>query len=192
LLLVVGLGNPGPQYARTRHNCGFMAVDRAATRLGLGWRRARFGALVARYTPSRGPGEPDRPVTFVKPLSFMNASGPVVRQAMSRYGVDLSELLVVFDDLDLPAGKLRLRPRGSAGGHHGVESIIASLQSDDFARLRLGIGRPPPGVDPVDYVLSAFDEPAPEIEAMIDTAAEAILMWAKDGLEAAMNFANRG
>lgn len=189
MLLVVGLGNPGSQYARTRHNCGFMAVDRAAKRLGLGWRRALFGAMVARQTPV--PAE-SRPFVFLKPLSFMNASGPVVKEAMAKYHTRLPELLVVFDDLDLPVGKLRLRPHGSAGGHHGVESIIESLQSQEFARLRLGIGRPPPGMDPVDYVLSPFDDPAPVVEAMIDQAAEAILLWVRDGLEAAMNFANRG
>ncbi len=191
MLLVVGLGNPGSQYARTRHNCGFMAVDRAAERLGLGWRRARFGAMVARQ-PSGGAGAESRPFAFLKPLSFMNASGPVVKEAMAKYHTSLPELLVVFDDLDLPVGKLRMRPHGSAGGHHGMESIIESLQSQEFARLRLGIGRPPPGTDPTDYVLSPFDDPAPAAEAMIDQAAEAILLWLQDGLEAAMNFANRG
>jgi len=181
LKLIVGLGNPGTRYARSRHNIGFMIVERFAHARGLRFARKRFNAEIAEG------GIAGARVMIAKPQTFMNSSGEAIGKLFAFYKIAPSDLLVVYDDLDLPLGKMRLRPKGSAGGHHGMESIIARVGTSDFPRLRVGIGRPNPD-DDIDHVLGAFahDERA----AMNETfarAVEAIEAWVRDGIDAAMN-----
>lgn len=182
MLLGVGLGNPGPEYASTRHNAGFMVVDRLARTLGLAWRRAPYPGLEA-----RGAVGGER-LVLLKPMTYMNLSGGAVAAAARRHGAGPAEICVVHDDLDLPPGALRIRAGGGAGGHRGVLSIIEALGSRDFLRVRVGIGRPLPGQDAARYVLSPF--PATEWEAVapaVERAAEAVLTVLREGPERAMN-----
>lgn len=179
--IVVGLGNPGSRYADTRHNVGWMVLDRLADRAGLvGRAKARDGAAVVR---GRADG---LDLVLVKPTTFMNLSGIAVRKALARERVPLPDLLVVVDDFALPLGRLRLRQEGSAGGHNGLRSIIAELETQRFARLRVGIGEP--ARDAVDHVLSRFhpDERA-LLEQVLDAAADAVLDWAREGPARAAN-----
>ena len=149
--LVVGLGNPGRDYAFTRHNTGFLAVDYLSDKLGVRVEKARFGALV---------GEAEiagRHILLVKPQTYMNASGTAVRQAADYYHVPPANILVICDDVNFPVGRMRVRAGGSDGGHNGLKSIIAELGSDAFPRLRIGVGeKPHPEYDLADWVLSAF------------------------------------
>ncbi len=180
--LVVGLGNPGREYARTRHNVGFQCLDLLAERHGI--------RLTRRGKSSMGEGRIEgAPVALVKPLTFMNSSGEVVGPMAGRLRVPLADVLVVYDDLDLPVGKLRLRASGSAGGHNGMKSIIASLGSSDFARLRIGIGRPEgSGGGAIDYVLGTFrKEEKSLVQEALDRAADAVEVWVAQGIEEAMN-----
>ena len=177
-MTVCGLGNPGDRYAGTRHNVGFMVADALARRLGLRFRH-RAGRDVA-----RGP-VPGGTLRLVKPLLWMNESGIPVREQLA---AEPDDLLVVCDDIWLPYGRLRLRPAGSDGGHKGLASIIYRLETDRFARLRIGVGAPPPDTDSADYVLRDF--PADERKALpglLDRAADACLCAVEDGLETAMN-----
>jgi peptidyl-tRNA hydrolase, PTH1 family len=179
--LIVGLGNPGTRYARSRHNVGFMIVERVAHAHDLRFARKRFNAEIA-----EGDIAGTR-VMVAKPQTYMNSSGEAVGKLFAFYKIAPADLLVVYDDLDLPLGKMRLRPQGSAGGHHGMESIIARIGTSDFARLRVGIGRPNPD-DDIDHVLGAFNHT--ERAAMDETfacAIEAIEMWVRDGISKAMN-----
>ncbi len=179
--LVVGLGNPGVRYARSRHNVGFMVADRFAHAHRLAYARRRFEAQLAEGQVA------GHRVIVAKPQTFMNLSGAAVGKLYAFYKVAPQDLLVVYDDLDLPLGKLRLRPRGSAGGHHGMESIIAHIGTSDFPRLRIGIGRPNPDAD-VDHVLGHFaHDELPVMQDMIARATEAVQVWMADGISAAMN-----
>ncbi len=182
--LAVGLGNPGPEYSGHRHNVGFRCVDRLAERHRLrSWQRVHR-ALVAEGTIA------GQSVVLAKPQTFMNLSGQSVKPLVSQYGVAPGDLLVIHDDLDLPLGVLRLRARGSSGGHKGVQSIMDALGSQDFPRLRIGIGRPT-REDPIEYVLSDFTlDEAIEIEWAFDQAMKAIVSWLTQGIEAAMNAHN--
>lgn len=178
--VVAGLGNPGARYAGTRHDLGFMLVDRLARAGGAAWRSER-GADVA--GPVRlGAGEP---ALLVKPLQYMNLSGPPLQSLLGRERVPVSRLLVACDDINLPLGKLRLRPSGSAGGHNGLSSIIGCLGTE-FARLRLGVGQEPEGVDRAAWVLSRFkpDEKA-AVEAMLERAEAVAREVLSVGVEAA-------
>lgn len=179
--IVVGLGNPGRDYSATRHNVGFMAVDRLAGRWRVdGWRE-RFDALVGEY---RG----DETVLLVKPLTYMNLSGRAVAALVNWYKLTAAELIVIYDDLDLPAGRLRLRAAGGAGGHRGIESILYELGSDAFARVRIGIGRPPQYMESAAYVLGRFTrEEEPLMAEAIDRAAAAVEAILKGGLAKAAN-----
>jgi len=185
LTLIVGLGNPGREYADNRHNAGFQCLDRLAAAHGLSFTRRQARARVAQGNIA------GRRVLLVKPQTFMNASGEAVGQLARFYKVAPEDVLVVYDDLDLPLGKIRLRPGGGAGGHRGMRSIIQHLGTEDFPRLRLGIGRPPGSMDPVDYVLSDFtaDERA-EMELTFERAVAAIECFLREGIEAAMNAFN--
>jgi PTH1 family peptidyl-tRNA hydrolase len=185
--LVVGLGNPGPRYEATRHNLGRVAVERAAQRHGVALSTARFGA---RFGLGR---VGDERIAFATPTTYMNESGRAVAALARFYQVPPGRVLVVYDDLDLPLGALRLRPEGGAGGHNGVADVIRALGGAAFPRLRLGIGRPPPGWDAADYVLARFAEH--ERAAADETAlaaADAVDAVLGSGLEAAMNTVNRG
>jgi PTH1 family peptidyl-tRNA hydrolase len=178
--LICGLGNPGPDYRLTRHNIGYRVVDLLADRWKVSEGRTREGASVLEVT--RG----DETVVLVKPLRFMNRSGGPVGAAVRRAGADPeTDLLVIADDIDLPLGRIRLRPSGSAGGHNGLRDIIAALDTEHFSRLRVGIGR---GSDTVDHVLSTFDADERDLAAeAIATAADAAERWLAEGMEAAMN-----
>jgi PTH1 family peptidyl-tRNA hydrolase len=183
--MIVGLGNPGRRYQATRHNAGFMVVDRIHDLLPPGSVRARFQADF--FETQDG----NQRVVLVKPQTFMNESGIAVGQLARWYKVPASRILVVYDDLDLPFGTLRIRAGGSAGGHNGVASTIAHLRSQDFPRLRVGIGRPRSG-STVPYVLSAFSAVEKrELPGVLDRAAEAALTWLREGVTVAMNVHNR-
>jgi peptidyl-tRNA hydrolase, PTH1 family len=180
--LIAGLGNPGPAYRQNRHNVGFMVVDRLAETVGITIRRVESRALI-------GKGEfAESPVYLAKPQTFMNDSGAAVGALVSFYKLPLEHLLVVHDDLDLPFGTLRLRPYGGTGGQKGMESIVEKLGTREFARLRVGIGRPPGRMDPRDYVLHDFDPPDVEqLPEVLATAVDAIRWFIREGIESAMN-----
>ncbi len=181
--LIVFLGNPGPKYACTRHNAGFMAGDALAKKLGVSIDRLRFKALTAAAEIN---GEK---VLLMKPQTFMNLSGEAVGQAARFYKIPPERVLVVSDEISLPLGKLRVRPKGSAGGHNGLKSVIASLGSDAFPRIRIGVGAPPhPDYDMADWVLSVFrDQDLEDMLAASDRAAEAVTTYISNGPERAMN-----
>ncbi len=180
--VIIGLGNPGPAYQSTRHNVGWWVIERLAQRWHAGPPRARHRAAVATAT-IRGAA-----VLLVRPLTYMNESGAAVRTLVAAENVVGSDLLVVYDELALPLGQLRVRPRGGAGGHKGLESVLGALGTQDVPRLRIGTGPPPVGVDRVSYVLGEFaaDE-RPVIEDAADRAAEAVECVLRDGLIAAMD-----
>lgn len=184
--MVVGLGNPGADYAATRHNAGFLALDELAGRLGRfsGWRRDG-GSF-------RGEGRAGRStVLLVKPQEFMNRSGGTVRQLLAE-GWATPEVLVVCDDVYLPLGTIRLRARGGAGGHQGLTSILEATGSDDFPRLRIGVGPGPPSSDLAEFVLAPFSEPErAELPRVIEAAADCAFDAAATGLTQAMNRWNR-
>lgn len=199
--MIVGLGNPGPEYARHRHNIGFQVVDLFAQRHGLVFdkfqKRARLAigqVTLKGLTSAVASGWQDR-VLLAKPMTYMNLSGEAVGALAAFYKIAPADILVIHDDLDLPPGKLRLRASGSAGGQKGVKSIIQHLHTEAFARLRIGISRPggvgssaPPGMDPADYVLQPFTaEQETEMGFVRDRAVEAIETWLAQGIEAAMN-----
>lgn len=185
MYLIVGLGNPGRQYQNTRHNIGFRCVDLLAARWGLEFRRQRARAEVA-----DGPIEGER-VILAKPQTYMNDSGDAVRGLAKLNGLAPSRILVICDDLDLPFGRVRLRDRGSSGGQRGLRSIINQLGTEEFPRLRIGIGRPPPGVDPIDYVLTTFTPTEnQELGEVLDRAVQGIEVLLSRGLAAAMNVVN--
>ena len=182
-LIVVGLGNPGPKYANTRHNAGYLCIDELASRHGVALNDKRKAALLGE---GRVGG---RRVALVKPRTFMNLSGEAVRYALDRYRVRADAVLVVLDDLDLPLGKIRLRERGGSGGHNGLNSINAALGTSDYARLRVGIGRP--DGETVGYVLGAFTpEERTAARDAIGRAAAAAEAWIAHGVGYAMDHFN--
>jgi peptidyl-tRNA hydrolase, PTH1 family len=179
--VVVGLGNPGGRYVGTRHNVGFAVVDLLAQAPGAGRFQSRFQAQVAELI--EGPHK----VLLVKPETFMNLSGRSVRQVVDFFQVPLEDLLVVCDDINLPLGKLRLRGRGSHGGHNGLRDIQNHLGTAEYARLRVGVGAPPED-EAVDHVLGRFRPgERPVIDDAVRQAAQAVVVWIHDGVEAAMN-----
>ncbi len=183
--IVVGLGNPGREYSATRHNVGFMAVDELAARWGVATWREKFGALVAEH---RG----QETVLLVKPQTYMNLSGQAVSALVRWHKLDTADIVVVYDDIDLPAGKLRLRPAGGAGGHRGIESLLAHLGKDTFARVRIGVSRPPDYMETADYVLGRFSaDEQPLMAETVKRAASAVEAVLKDGLAKAANEYNR-
>jgi PTH1 family peptidyl-tRNA hydrolase len=182
--VISGLGNPGERYRLTRHNVGFRVVDLLADR----WRLTGKGS--AREGAARLEAQlPDTRVLLVKPLRFMNASGAPLKAAMRQTDADpASDLLVIADDVDLPLGRIRLRRSGSAGGHNGLRDIISTFGSNEFARLRVGIGR---GGETVDHVLATFKRDERELaEVAIATAADAAELWLREGIDEAMNAFN--
>lgn len=181
--LAVFLGNPGPKYEWTRHNAGFLTCDALAKKLGVNVNRARFKALTA--TCDIG-GES---VMLMKPQTYMNSSGEAAAEAARFYKIPPEHVIVVSDEVSLPVGRLRIRQKGSAGGHNGLKSIIDQLGSDQFPRIRLGVGAPPhPEYDMADWVLSVFrDQDAADIADAAKRAAEAVECYITEGPERAMN-----
>ena len=179
--IVVGLGNPGAKYAETRHNVGWMVLDRLADRAGISGRgKERDAAITVRGRLG------DLDIVLVKPLTFMNDSGIAVRKILARERESLERMLVVVDDFALPFGRLRVRPEGTHGGHNGLRSIMAELESQRFARLRVGIGEP--RQDAIDHVLSRFSgEERRLLPDLLDAAADAVETWAREGASKAAN-----
>ncbi len=183
--VVVGLGNPGIDYAETRHNVGFVLVDMLAEAWGLSF-RSKYQGLLA-----EGAWRGERIFLF-KPQTYMNLSGRAVRELTAFYKIPPQELLVVHDDLDLSLGKIRLRPQGSAGGHNGIRSLLAELGTELFWRLKLGIGRPPQGWESAKFVLGRFaDEEIPLFEDALGKSGELVQLWLSGESEKGMNLYHR-
>ena len=178
--LVVGLGNPGKEYEKTRHNAGFIVVDALASHYGLsGWKKKDAAKQIY---------DAQRRLVLVEPMSFMNLSGTPVRLISSRYKTPPQEVLAIVDDMDLPFGSLRMRPFGGHGGHNGLRSIIATI-GDRFPRLRVGVGRPE--YDSIDHVLGNFsNEENAALPRIVEAAVEGARLWLEESLEAAMQFVN--
>jgi peptidyl-tRNA hydrolase, PTH1 family len=179
--LVVGLGNPGRKYEATRHNLGYAVLAELARRLQIRSYKEKFSGELAE---ANFEGEK---LLLLSPATYMNNSGTSVRAARDFYGLSNEEILVICDDLNLPVGRLRLRSGGSSGGQKGLDDIIRKVGSEEFPRLRIGIGPAPEDWDAVNYVLARFTrEELPEIERAVAKAAEAVLMWAREGIHACM------
>jgi len=181
-LLIVGLGNPGREYRGTRHNVGFMLLDRLAENLGVSFSRVESRSLVtkAEFLGSK--------LILVKPQTYMNLSGQAVSSLLRFYKVPLERLLVVYDDVDLPLGTLRLRPDGGSAGHKGMQSIIEKLGAQEFPRLRIGVSRPPGRMEAADYVLQDFSKAESELlQEVLIRGTEAVLAFVGEGIVAAMN-----
>ena len=185
--LIVGLGNPGIEYQFTPHNLGFLTIDRIANGLGIEVRNRQCRALTARATIA---GEA---AVLAKPETFMNLSGLAVRELVAEHQVDVSrDLIVVYDELDLPLGAIRIRQRGSSAGHNGMGSILGALGTDEFLRIRLGVSPEPKVTDGVKFVLTPFRKAQEKAVAeLIDLGAQAVEVILKDGAAAAMNRFNR-
>ncbi len=182
--IVFGLGNPGKRYFFTRHNIGFILLDYIREQYKIPFRPGKGDYYFLRFEID------DEPVMLVKPTTFMNLSGIAVRQVLERFPVDLDKILVVLDDFQLPFGSLRFRKKGSDGGHNGLKSIIENLGSEEFSRLRVGIGDH--FEDPVDFVLSEFDAREKEqLKELLPIAHQGIVVWIREGIEQAMNRFNR-
>jgi len=184
--LIIGLGNPGKEYRDTRHNIGFMVVDRLAVRLNLSFTRTQSKALI---TDGRFQGQR---IYLAKPQTFMNASGQAVAALLKFYKIPLKNLLVAYDDVDLPFETIRIKPSGGSAGHRGMKNIIQQLGSDEFPRLRLGVGRSFGSKQAADYVLKPFSKEESEfLSSYIDRAAEATLAYITEGIDRAMTEYNR-
>lgn len=184
--MIVGLGNPGREYAFTRHNIGFEVIDALSDFYKIPVTKSKFQGIF-------GKGVIDgEEVLLLKPLTYMNLSGEAVIALLHYFKIDPEDLLVIYDDLDLPTGKIRLRMKGSAGGHNGMKSILYHVQTEQFKRLRIGIGRPNGRQPVVDYVLQKFSkEQQPEVQEAIDHAIQACKTWMKLPYEQVMNQFNR-
>ncbi len=182
MTLVAGLGNPGRRYAGTRHNIGFAVADEVARRAGVAFDQQRANALVCRLKPGADG------VVLVKPLTMMNLSGEAVGELARFYRIEASAVLAVVDDVNLPLGRLRLRAGGSAGGHNGLKSLMACLGTDEFPRVRVGVGRGDPRRDLADHVLARFDpDEEGSVRESVARAADAVETILAEGLLAAMN-----
>jgi PTH1 family peptidyl-tRNA hydrolase len=184
--LIIGLGNPGSRHKGTRHNLGFMVIERIAAQNHIEIEKAFCDALVG-----EGALEGEK-VVLAKPQTYMNRSGDSVEVLGREYGIGAEDLIVINDDLDLPFGRIRIRPSGGAGGHRGLASIMESLPEAQFHRVRIGIGRPPAGKEPAEYVLERFDAAElGDLDKVVARAAEAVGCLVRDGLERAMGIYNR-
>jgi peptidyl-tRNA hydrolase, PTH1 family len=184
--LIVGLGNPGPGYAATRHNVGFRCVDELARRSGAAWRPHQPSDSMVAVTASE-----DVTLVLAKPQTYMNRSGTAVQALVDLLRLELDKVLIVYDDMDLPLGALRLRERGSPGTHNGMRSVVATLRSEDVPRLRIGISQAAPG-GATDHVLSEFSaDEAADVEQLVSRAADAAVAWATESAVVAMNRYNK-
>ena len=179
--MIVGLGNPGKQYERTRHNSGFMAIDKVAEKLNLNIDKKEFAALTAK----------NNQVILVKPQTYMNNSGEAVSQIMKYYHIDINDLLIIYDDLDLKYGQLRLRLKGSSGGHNGIKSIINYIHSENFKRIRIGIEKNPL-IETADYVLGKVEKDKQQLfDDSIEKASQAAIEFITDEFEKIMISLNK-
>lgn len=180
--LVVGLGNPGKRYERTRHNVGFLVADRLAVRSGASFDQRQFKAEVAKAQLG------GRPAVLAKPQTFMNLSGDAVASLAGYYKTPPDEMVVVYDEVDLPFGTIRVKSGGGAGGHNGIKDVLRVTKGGDFVRVRFGVSRPPEGWDTADYVLSGFTPGETEqLDELVDRAADAVEAVIRDGHVVAMN-----
>ncbi len=186
MFLIAGLGNPGRQYEKTRHNMGFDTIDELIER-----HRIPQGGIAHKAMYGKGMIAGEK-VLAVKPLTYMNLSGEAIREYVNYYKMDPeTELIVIYDDIDLEPGQIRIRKKGSAGGHNGIKSIIAQIGTQNFYRIKVGVGAKPKGWDLADYVLGRFSSEERElVDKAICDAADAVEMILKDGIEAAMNHYN--
>jgi peptidyl-tRNA hydrolase, PTH1 family len=184
--LIVGLGNPGRQYQNTRHNVGFMAIDAIAEEYKISASKEKWNAVY-------GKGEiENQEIVLTKPLTYMNLSGESVAPMMHWFKIEPTDLIIVYDDIHLPLGQLRIRERGSDGGHNGLTSIITNIGTQEFIRVRMGVDEPPPGYDQADYVLSKFAKAEIKIvEDMVQEAKEAVKTLVVSGTAKAMNLFNK-
>lgn len=186
MTVLIGLGNPGLQYADTRHNVGFMVIDKLAHDYTINVTRFKHRAFIGEGLIQ------GKKVMLVKPQTFMNLSGESVREIIQFYKIPLENIIVIFDDIDLPPGAVRIREKGSAGGHNGMKNIINQLGSDQFLRIKIGIGEKPPGWDLADYVLSKFSkDDLPLVSSAIEKAAKGAELILSDGVKEAMNQTNQ-
>lgn len=184
LWVVVGLGNPGSQYSQTRHNIGFVALDFLGTRFNATF-RGKFLSELGQAEISAAK------CILVKPQTYMNLSGRAVREVLAWHKLGPENLIVIYDDMDLQLGKIRLRPKGGAGGHNGIKSLIAELGTDNFARIKIGIGRPPENWDPANYVLSNFGSEEKEaVAGVLSKVEKSVETIISEGMTAAMNKLN--
>jgi peptidyl-tRNA hydrolase, PTH1 family len=180
--LIAGFGNPGREYLNTRHNVGFLVIDRLCRKLDIFLGKLQANALTASYKDAQNR------IILAKPQTYMNLSGQSVSGLLRFYKIPIEHLLVIHDDLDLPFGTLRIRPSGGSAGQKGLGSTIERLGSQDFARIRVGIGRPPGRMDAADYVLQPFHSSEQQmLDSVLDTASEAAITFVREGLEPAMN-----
>lgn len=183
--MIAGLGNPGKAYRENRHNIGFMVIDALARQLGIHLKRVRSKAII-------GTGKlDDQSIILAKPQTYMNASGESISPLMQYYKVPLQNLIIIHDDLDIPFGTIRIRPSGGTGGQKGMKSIVSKLGSQEIARIRIGIGRPPGRMDPADYVLHNFSsDQIPLRDEILEKAIKAVITFITEGLEQSMNAHN--
>ena len=180
--LIVGLGNHGPKHAMNRHNIGFMLADRLADRLGTNFRRVQSQALV---TDGR---QGDHKIILAKPQTYMNLSGTAAIPLLRFFKIAPKNMLVLYDEMDIPLGTLRIRKQGGAGGHKGMKSIIQHLGHQNFPRVRIGISRPTGRIPPPSYLLQDFKQPElDELDSILDTSADAVMTFVTDGVDMAMN-----
>ncbi|WP_043582291.1 aminoacyl-tRNA hydrolase [Acetivibrio clariflavus] len=182
LSVVIGLGNPGPRYENTRHNVGFDTIDQLSKKHNIAVTKVKYKAVI-------GDGNiGGHRVLLVKPQTFMNLSGESVREIIEWYKVPVKNIIIIYDDIDLPVGKIRIRPKGSAGTHNGMRSVIYQIQSEDFPRIRIGIDKPPQGWELADFVLSKFSaDERKSVEEAIENAADAVEVILNSGIDKAMN-----
>ncbi|MCS7174746.1 aminoacyl-tRNA hydrolase [Pseudothermotoga sp.] len=179
---VIGLGNPGPRYALNRHNVGFIFLDKYIEKLGCNSNFVREESYELMNCGT---------VCLVKPLTYMNVSGEAVKMLLVRYNLSVDDIIIVYDDIDLPLGKIRIRQRGSAGGHNGLKSIIEALETDEIVRVRIGIGPKPEGIDLAQFVLSNFSsEELVILDKVLDVAVEAVQVILSEGVQKAMSLYN--
>ncbi|WP_211652813.1 aminoacyl-tRNA hydrolase [Planococcus alpniumensis] len=180
--MIIGLGNPGKPYEETRHNIGFHVIDRLASEWNAPLTQSKFKGM---YSVVH---RPEGKVMLVKPLTYMNLSGECIGPLMDYYNVDMEDIVAIYDDLDLPAGQLRLRQKGSAGGHNGIKSLIQHLGTQQFNRMRIGISRPPAGMKVPDYVLAKFSaEEKPLMQEAVKKSADACNYWLSKPFNEVMN-----
>jgi len=180
--IIIGLGNPGKKYSTTRHNIGFAVIDSLVEYKSLKWKEYKDCAVISLCDN----------FLVVKPILFMNKSGPAIKHLIKKYNTDYEGIIVISDDMDIPFGRIQIKKGGSSGGHNGVESTIETLGTNEFCRMRIGIGRPPSNVDVVDFVLSNFgQEEAIKMKSVISRASDAVSVFIESGLQKTMNLFNK-